>query len=216
MYLLVVFLALVNFFIIFLFSNFIGKQGVLYFSITVSLVNWFIAAFILFEVMAGQPCWVTLCTWFELGTIVFSWAFFFDYTSTLMVFIICYISTIVILFSNSYMYHDPHYPRFMSFLFLFTFFMLLFVVSDNIIILFLGWEGVGFCSFLLINFWYTRMQASRAAIKAIIVNRFGDISLLFFISLIFFYLGTFDIHLINCLIFLFSNCYIDFFFLLLI
>jgi NADH:ubiquinone oxidoreductase subunit 5 (subunit L)/multisubunit Na+/H+ antiporter MnhA subunit len=72
---------------------------------------------------------------------------------------------------------DPHIPRFMSYLSLFTFFMLMLVTADNFIQMFFGWEGVGLCSFLLISFWYTRIQANKAALKAMIVNRVGDFSL---------------------------------------
>jgi len=69
---------------------------------------------------------------------------------------------------------DPHLPRFMSYLSLFTFFMLILITGDNFFQLFLGWEGVGLCSYLLISFWFTRLQANKSAIKAIIVNKIGD------------------------------------------
>jgi NADH-ubiquinone oxidoreductase chain 5 len=72
---------------------------------------------------------------------------------------------------------DPHLPRFMSYLSLFTFFMLMLVTGDNFIQMFLGWEGVGLASYLLINFWYTRLQANKSAIKAMLVNRVGDFGL---------------------------------------
>jgi NADH-ubiquinone oxidoreductase chain 5 len=75
------------------------------------------------------------------------------------------------------MSHDPHLPRFMSYLSLFTFFMLILVTADNYVQMFVGWEGVGLCSYLLINFWFTRIQANKAAIKAMIVNRVGDFGL---------------------------------------
>lgn len=72
---------------------------------------------------------------------------------------------------------DPHRPRFMSYLSLFTFFMLILVTADNYLQMFIGWEGVGLCSYLLINFWYTRIQANKAAIQAMLVNRVGDFGL---------------------------------------
>ena len=72
------------------------------------------------------------------------------------------------------MSHDPHIPRFMSYLSLFTFFMLMLVTSDNLLQLFLGWEGVGLCSYLLIGFWFKKPSANAAAVKAFIVNRVGD------------------------------------------
>src|SRR3546814_9224700 len=75
------------------------------------------------------------------------------------------------------MSHDPHLPRFMSYLSLFTFFMLILVTANNLLQMFVGWEGVGLCSYLLINFWFTRIQANKAAIKAMIINRIGDFAL---------------------------------------
>jgi NADH-ubiquinone oxidoreductase chain 5 len=80
---------------------------------------------------------------------------------------------------------DPHLSRFMGYLSLFTFFMLMLVTGDNFLQLFLGWEGVGLASYLLINFWFTRIQANKAAIKAMMLNRVGDIGLTFGIALIF-------------------------------
>lgn len=92
---------------------------------------------------------------------------------------------LVHLYSTEYMSHDPHLPRFMSYLSLFTFFMLILVTADNFLQMFVGWEGVGLCSYLLINFWFTRIQANKAAIKAMLLNRIGDFSLLICILLIF-------------------------------
>jgi NADH:ubiquinone oxidoreductase subunit 5 (subunit L)/multisubunit Na+/H+ antiporter MnhA subunit len=83
------------------------------------------------------------------------------------------------------MANDPHLTRFMSYLSLFTFFMLVLVTSDNFVQMFFGWEGVGLCSYLLINFWFTRIQANKAAIKAMILNRVGDLGLILGILLIF-------------------------------
>ena len=87
---------------------------------------------------------------------------------------------------------DPHIPRFMSYLSLFTFFMLILVTSDNYPQLFIGWEGVGLCSYLLINFWITRIEANKAAIKAMLVNRVGDIGLVLAMFAIWDVFGTLD------------------------
>jgi NADH-quinone oxidoreductase subunit L len=94
------------------------------------------------------------------------------------------------LYSIGYMSHDPNKPRFMSYLSLFTFAMLMLVVSDNFLQLFFGWEGVGLCSYLLIGFWYKKNSANNAAIKAFLVNRVGDFGLAIGIFLIFNYFGT--------------------------
>jgi NADH-ubiquinone oxidoreductase chain 5 len=90
------------------------------------------------------------------------------------------------------MAHDPHLSRFMSYLSLFTFFMVILVTGDNFIQMFVGWEGVGFCSFLLINFWFTRLQANKAAIKAMLVNRISDLILILGILTIFYNIRTIE------------------------
>ena len=107
-----------------------------------------------------------------------------------MLVVVTFVSALVHIYSIGYMSHDPHKPRFMSYLSLFTFSMLVLVVSDNFLQLFFGWEGVGLCSYLLIGFWYKKESANNAAIKAFIVNRVGDFGLAIGIFLIFFYFGT--------------------------
>lgn len=94
------------------------------------------------------------------------------------------------------MSQDPFITRFMSYLSLFTFFMFILITADNLVQLFLGWEGVGLCSYLLINFWFTRLQANKAALKALVFNRIGDFGLLLGILFIFFLFRTFDLSII--------------------
>jgi NADH-ubiquinone oxidoreductase chain 5 len=106
-----------------------------------------------------------------------SWGLLFDSLTVVMLIVVTFVSSLVHLYSISYMSHDPHIARFMSYLSIFTFFMLMLVTGDNFIQLFLGWEGVGLASYLLINFWFTRLQANKAAIKAMLVNRVGDFGL---------------------------------------
>ena len=107
-----------------------------------------------------------------------------------MIVVVTFVSALVHIYSIGYMSKDPHKPRFMAYLSLFTFSMLSLVVSDNFLQLFFGWEGVGLCSYLLIGFWYKRNTANNAAIKAFIVNRVGDFGLAIGIFLIFFHFGT--------------------------
>ena len=107
-----------------------------------------------------------------------------------MLVVVTFVSALVHIYSIGYMSHDPYKPRFMSYLSLFTFSMLILVVSDNFLQLFFGWEGVGLCSYLLIGFWYKKESANNAAIKAFIVNRVGDFGLAIGIFLIFYYFGT--------------------------
>ena len=116
-----------------------------------------------------------------------------------MFFVVNLVSSLVHVSSCSYMAEDPHLPRFMSYLSLFTFFMLLLVTADNLLQLFLGWEGVGICSYLLINFWFTRVQANKAAIKAIVINRIGDIGFLLGAVLVFVVYNTLDFTVLQLL-----------------
>ena len=107
-----------------------------------------------------------------------------------MIMVVTSISALVHIYSIGYMSQDPHKPRFMSYLSLFTFSMLCLVVSDNFLQLFFGWEGVGLCSYLLLGFWFKRETANNAAIKAFIVNRVGDFGLAIGIFIIFLKFGT--------------------------
>ena len=106
-----------------------------------------------------------------------AWGFYFDTLTVVMLVVITSVSTLVHLYGVSYMSHDPHVPRFMSYLSIFTFFMVMLVTSDNFLQIFFGWEGVGLASYLLINFWFTRLQASKSSIKAMLMNRIGDVGL---------------------------------------
>ena len=128
--------------------------------------------------------------WVNSGDFVANWSINIDPLSSVMLVVITSISALVHIYSIGYMSHDPHKPRFMSYLSLFTFSMITLVVSDNFLQLFFGWEGVGLCSYLLIGFWYKKNSANNAAIKAFLVNRVGDFGLAIGIFLIFFYFGT--------------------------
>ena len=128
--------------------------------------------------------------WISSGNFVANWSINVDPLSSVMFVVVTFVSALVHIYSIGYMSHDPHKPRFMSYLSLFTFSMLALVASDNFLQLFFGWEGVGLCSYLLIGFWYKKETANNAAIKAFIVNRIGDFGLAIAIFLIFFFFGT--------------------------
>ena len=133
---------------------------------------------------------VIIAKWIESGTLNVNWSIYVDPLSALMLVVVTLISAIVHIYSVGYMSHDPHKPRFMSYLSLFTFAMLMLVTADNFIQLFFGWEGVGVCSYLLIGFWFKKNTANSAAIKAFLVNRVGDFGLALGIFLIFYFFGT--------------------------
>ena len=128
--------------------------------------------------------------WITSGEFTANWSINIDPLSSVMLVVVTFVSALVHIYSIGYMSHDPHKPRFMSYLSLFTFSMLALVVSDNFLQLFFGWEGVGLCSYLLIGFWFKKETANNAAIKAFIVNRIGDFGLAIAIFLIFFFFGT--------------------------
>ena len=125
-------------------------------------------------VVLDNPNYTPLFTWVNSGDLSFEWALRGDTLSVLMVLMVTWISTMIHIYSVGYMSHDKSIPRFMSYLSLFTFFMLMLVTSNNLIQLFFGWEGVGLASYLLIGFWYEKPSACAAAIKAFVVNRVGD------------------------------------------
>ena len=128
--------------------------------------------------------------WISSGNLKVNWSINIDPLSSIMLVVVTSVSSLVHIYSIGYMSHDPNKPRFMSYLSLFTFSMLMLVVSDNFLQLFFGWEGVGLCSYLLIGFWYKKESANNAAIKAFLVNRVGDFGLAVGIFLIFYYFGT--------------------------
>ena len=128
--------------------------------------------------------------WINSGDFKVNWSINIDQLSAVMIMVVTSVSSLVHIYSIGYMSHDPHKPRFMSYLSLFTFSMLCLVVSDNFLQLFFGWEGVGLCSYLLIGFWFKKESANNAAIKAFIVNRVGDFGLAIGIFLIFLHFGT--------------------------
>ncbi len=117
---------------------------------------------------------VRLFTWIDSGNLEIAWALRVDTLTAVMLIVVTGVSSMVHVYSVGYMAEDPSIPRFMSYLSLFTFFMLMLVTADNLVQLFFGWEGVGLASYLLIGFWYDRPSANAAAMKAFIVNRVGD------------------------------------------
>jgi NADH-quinone oxidoreductase subunit L len=138
-------------------------------------VSAVLAIFIFYQVaLQGQGRTVELFTFIHSGALHASWAFKFDTLSAVMVLVVSVCSTMIHIYSVGYMHDDPSVPRFMAYLSLFTFCMLMLVTADNFVQMFFGWEGVGVCSYLLIGFWYDRPSAGAAAIKAFVVNRVGD------------------------------------------
>lgn len=193
MYLLIVFLPLIGSIISGFFGRFIGKKGAGIITVSCLLITAFLSLCSFYEVgLSSSPVYINLFTWIDSEMFHVSWGFLFDSLTVVMLIVVTIVSSLVHLYSIGYMENDPHLPRFMSYLSLFTFFMLMLVTGDNFIQMFLGWEGVGLCSYLLINFWFTRLQANKSAIKAMIMNRIGDFGLSLGIMAIFFLFKSVD------------------------
>ncbi len=191
MYLCILLLPFLSSFFLGFFGFFLGVEGAIVISLSFLGLSAFLSIFSFYEILlCGTKISIKLFPWFSVGSLNTYWGFLFDSLTAVMLVVVVCISFLVHLYSINYMGADPHLVRFLSYLSLFTFFMLCFVTSDNFIQLFLGWEGVGVSSYLLINFWFTRVQANKAALKAIIINRFGDFTLLIGILLLFYCFRT--------------------------
>jgi len=159
-------------------GKFLGPKGSFFISSFCLCLCFLLSLLFFFEVgIQGGNTYINLFSWINVDSFSLNWGFLFDSLSVVLLVVICFISFLVHIYSGEYIKQDPHLPRFISYLSLFTFFILILVSSDNFLQIFVGWEGVGLCSYLLINFWFTRIQANKAAIKAIILNRIGDFGL---------------------------------------
>ncbi len=156
------------------------------------LVSALIAGYIFLGFAAGssEAYKLTIANWVNSGDFSANWALRVDAVTAVMLVVVTWVSTVVHFYSVGYMSHDEHQPRFMAYLSLFTFFMLMLITSDNLVQLFLGWEGVGLCSYLLIGFWFKKQSACNAAMKAFIVNRVGDFGFALGIFATFVIFGT--------------------------
>jgi NADH-quinone oxidoreductase subunit L len=175
-----------------LFGKAIGRAGahiVTILGVTISLL----ASLVIFQdVMAGHVFNGDLYTWLESGGLSFKIGFLIDPLTAVMMLVVTFVSLMVHIYTIGYMAEDPGYQRFFSYISLFTFSMLMLVMSNNFVQLFFGWEAVGLVSYLLIGFWYTRPTAIYANLKAFLVNRVGDFGFLLGIGLIAAYAGSLD------------------------
>ena len=187
---LVIFLPLIGSIITYFGKSF-GNLFSQIFSCSMVFISAVISCFIFYDGLINDNYGNYLIfEWISSGNLNVNWSIKIDPLSSVMIMVVTSVSALVHIYSIGYMSHDPHKPRFMSYLSLFTFSMLCLVVSDNFLQLFFGWEGVGLCSYLLIGFWFKRETANNAAIKAFIVNRVGDFGLAIGIFIIFLIFGT--------------------------
>nr|YP_010394932.1 NADH dehydrogenase subunit 5 [Phytophthora x alni]DAZ89369.1 TPA_asm: NADH dehydrogenase subunit 5 [Phytophthora x alni] len=176
-----------------LFGFYIGRKGSVFITTLTTFLSCFFSLIIIYNSITNEYEYIIyISNWISSGLFNCNWCFLFDSLTMVMLVVVTSISTLVHLYSSQYMAHDPHLSRFMSYLSLFTFFMIILVTGDNFMQMFVGWEGVGFCSYLLINFWFTRLQANKAAIKAMLVNRISDLILLLGVLTIFYNIRTIE------------------------
>jgi NADH-quinone oxidoreductase subunit L len=192
LYLLVPLAPLVGAIVAGLFGWAIGRRGAHWVTIIGMLVCTGASAVVYYDVLNGNTYNGAVYTWLTSGNTNFEIGFLIDRLSATMMLVVSFVSLMVHIYTIGYMADDPGYQRFFSYISLFTFSMLMLVMSNNFLQLFFGWEAVGLVSYLLIGFWYTRPTAIYANLKAFLVNRVGDFGFLLGIGLVLMYFGTLD------------------------
>jgi len=191
MYVLIVFLPLLAALIAGLFGRRIGDRGSQLITSGAIVIGAVLSWISLYQIAFNQTTeMVTLFTWINSGDFDVTWALRIDSLTAVMLVVVNTVSAVVHVYSIGYMAHDPDKPRFMAYLSLFTFAMLMLVTSDNFVQLYFGWEGVGLASYLLIGFWFKKPTANAAAIKAFVVNRVGDFGFALGIMAIYLVFGS--------------------------
>lgn len=190
-YALIPLLPFTGFLIAGLFGKFL-KEKAAYFPIAGVIGSFLLSVSAFVDVLGGAHINQNLYTWITIGTFSVNVGFQIDQLTTVMLLVVTLLSSLIHIYSIGYMHGDKGYPRFFAYLALFTFFMLILVMANNFLLMFVGWEGVGLCSYLLIGFWYEKKSASDAGIKAFVVNRVGDFGFVLAVLLIFLTFGTLD------------------------
>src|SRR5262245_22952550 len=168
----------------------IGRTGAHIVTILGVAIAFALSVVIFQDVQAGNTFNGTVYTWMQAGGMNFDVGFLIDKLTVMMMLVVTFVSLMVHIYTIGYMEEDPGYQRFFSYISLFTFSMLMLVMSNNFVQLFFGWEAVGLVSYLLIGFWYTKPTAIYANLKAFLVNRVGDFGFILGIGLIAAYAGT--------------------------
>ena len=195
-YKLLFFLPLISTIFTYPFGVLLGEKTAQYFSSTLisiaAILSWFL--FISFSSSSSSEIIIPVLEWFFVSGQFFNWGISVNSLTLLMLTLVLTVSALVHIYSIEYMSHDNSKVRFMTYLSLFTFCMVALVVSDNLIQLFFGWEGVGLASYLLIGFWHHKKSANLAAMKAFLVNRVADFGFLIGIATLYIFLDTLSIN----------------------
>jgi NADH-quinone oxidoreductase subunit L len=191
-YLIAAFAPLVGAIIAGLFGKYVGRKGAHTVTILGVLISFVASCFVFSDVLAGNTFNGPLYTWMVSGGVSFEVGFLIDKLTVTMMLVVTSVSLMVHIYTIGYMIDDPGYQRFFSYISLFTFSMMMLVMSNNFLQLFFGWEAVGLVSYLLIGFWFKRPTAIFANMKAFLVNRVGDLGFLLGIGLVLAYTGSLD------------------------
>src|SRR3954462_3229083 len=192
LYLIVPFAPLVGAIIAGLFGRAVGRAGAHWATILAVLASFVCSVIVFVDVLNGNTFNGSLYTWLTMGDTRIEIGFLIDRLSALMMVGVRFVSLMVDIYTIGYMAEAPGYQRFVAYISLFTFSMLMLVMANNFLQLFFGWEAVGLVSYLLIGFWYTRPTAIYANLKAFLVNRVGDFGFLLAIALILANFGSLD------------------------
>lgn len=175
-----------------LFGRKMPRHNAHYITVGAVGVAFLLSAYVLNQTLHGFTLNETVYRWLSSGPINFEVGFLIDNLTAMMMVVVTFVSLMVHIYTIGYMHEDPGYSRFFSYISLFTFSMLMLVMSNNFMQLFFGWEAVGLVSYLLIGFWYTRPTAIYANLKAFLVNRVGDFGFLLGIGLVLYHFGSLD------------------------
>ena len=175
MYLVIIMLPLLGSIMAGFMGRKLGVTGTQIITCASVILTTILAVFAFFEVaISNISVYIKLFRWIDSESLNISWGFVFDTLTVSMLIPVLIVSSLVHLYSIGYMSHDPHNQRFFSYLSLFTFMMIILVTSNNFLLMFVGWEGVGVCSYLLVSFWFTRIAANQSSLSAFLTNRVGD------------------------------------------
>lgn len=194
MYLNFLFLPFSLFLLLGLFGRKLGSRGTFILSFFILLILLILNLFLILEIVFdNNTIQYHLSYWLKEDNLLIEFTFLLDDLASTMLFVILSISFLVLIYSYDYMIEDPHLIRFFTYIILFIFCMILLITTSSLPILFIGWEGVGVTSFLLISFWYTRLESNLGSLLAIFLNRIGDLFFLLGLFFSFFFFVSLDI-----------------------
>ncbi len=193
MYLSLIILPLLGCIVSGFFGRKVGVKGAQLITSSCVIITTILSILCFIEVgLNNIPVTINLFRWIDIEWFNIIWGFQYDSLTVSMLIPVLIISSLVHIYSISYMSSDPHNPRFFSYLSLFTFMMIILVTANNYLLMFVGWEGVGICSYLLVSFWFTRIAANQSSISAFLANRVGDCFLTIGMFAILWSLGNLD------------------------